>query len=228
MRRWTVSGFVLFLLAGGVRSNSLLLAAFLLPKFTSRAPHDLFTFFKQSIPRGLLALVLLLPAWLYQRYGMERFCAVLDRPYCHTALPSLYSFIQSFYWDVGPFRYYRVSQIPNFLLAAPVLFLSFYGIVVYGRTLWVGKFAATGLHQLEVFLFWCYLVAQAASAVVFVHIQVTTRFLASSPLLFWAAAEFVLRASPRASRWRARALAAYVVGFAVVGTVLFSAFYPWT
>jgi phosphatidylinositol glycan class V len=37
----------------------------------------------------------------------------------------VYSFVQSHYWDVGPWRYWTISQIPNFLLATPILTLAF-------------------------------------------------------------------------------------------------------
>ncbi len=55
---------------------------------------------------------------------------------------SLYGHIQDKHWNVGFFRYYEWKQIPNFLLAAPVLLLSIAGvyrwiywscITVYGK-----------------------------------------------------------------------------------------------
>jgi len=55
---------------------------------------------------------------------------------------SLYGHIQDKHWNVGFFRYYEWKQIPNFLLAAPILLLSITGvykwihwslITVYGK-----------------------------------------------------------------------------------------------
>jgi hypothetical protein len=93
----------------------------------------------------------LLPYVLYQLYGKFMYCSAApasvrtaleeafglllpdhptqpDRPWCADALtggvptlPNMYSFIQETYWGVGPFKYYQFKQIPQFLLAAPVL-----------------------------------------------------------------------------------------------------------
>jgi phosphatidylinositol glycan class V len=43
--------------------------------------------------------------------------------------PSIYSHLQSVYWQIGWFRTYTFRQLPNFLLALPVCFtISYYGL----------------------------------------------------------------------------------------------------
>ncbi|CAM9424023.1 unnamed protein product [Ectocarpus fasciculatus] len=52
-------------------------------------------------------------------------------PWCARRVPSVYAHVQSTYWNVGAFQYYQWKQIPNFLLAAPALILTAYGIACF-------------------------------------------------------------------------------------------------
>lgn len=95
-------------------------------------------------------VVVILPFAVYQFYCYSRFCfpsseesrlpedlvqLAKDKGYrvrgesapiwCSHRYPLAYSHIQSEYWGVGLFRYFQLRQLPNFLLAAPVIFLAF-------------------------------------------------------------------------------------------------------
>ena len=49
---------------------------------------------------------------------------VLLKPnWCNQTIPSIYTYVQEHYWDVGFLRYWTLSNIPLFILAAPVLIL---------------------------------------------------------------------------------------------------------
>ncbi|XP_022988083.1 GPI mannosyltransferase 2 isoform X2 [Cucurbita maxima] len=56
------------------------------------------------------------------------------RPWCKARVPLLYNFVQNYYWGVGFLRYFRFEQLPNFLLASPILSLAFFSIVHYGKS----------------------------------------------------------------------------------------------
>ncbi|KAG8796441.1 ER membrane glycoprotein subunit of the GPI transamidase complex-like protein [Ceratobasidium sp. 428] len=78
----------------------------------------------------ILCAIVISPFAAQQYLAYQTFCVDPDlinglfpRSWCSARLPLIYSFAQSHYWDVGLWRYWTLSQIPNFLLAAPMLLL---------------------------------------------------------------------------------------------------------
>ncbi|XP_059628811.1 uncharacterized protein LOC132271444 isoform X3 [Cornus florida] len=53
------------------------------------------------------------------------------RAWCKARLPLLYNYIQSHYWGMGLLRYFQLKQLPNFLLASPILSLVLCSIIHY-------------------------------------------------------------------------------------------------
>jgi phosphatidylinositol glycan class V len=49
---------------------------------------------------------------------------------------SLYAYVQRKYWNVGLFRYYEMKQIPNFILALPVLAISYAAVFTWISHSW--------------------------------------------------------------------------------------------
>jgi len=153
------------------------------------------------------------------------------QPWCHVwrPFPSVYAYVQDHYWNVGFLRYYTPQQIPNFLLASPVLGASAYTAVHYVRTLGIKAASAERIKEgslygtrarphLAMFL------TMAAGAAVVMHVQVATRFLSVCPALYWAAASEGRRLGPEVQRW----ICIYSVAFGLLGTLMFPTFYPWT
>ncbi|KEQ75587.1 mannosyltransferase [Aureobasidium namibiae CBS 147.97] len=74
---------------------------------------------------GLSAIMILAGMLLPQYLAYQDFCVFSPadelRPWCSRSLPSVYSWVQEHYWNVGFLRYWTVSNIPLFLLAAPML-----------------------------------------------------------------------------------------------------------
>ncbi|CAO1636071.1 unnamed protein product [Sympodiomycopsis kandeliae] len=85
---------------------------------------------KRSISSFVIRLVCLplttaiavAPLVLNQIWAYKRFCldSQIQRPWCGQTF--VYNFVQSEYWNVGLFKYWELAQMPNFALAAPVLF----------------------------------------------------------------------------------------------------------
>lgn len=70
-----------------------------------------------------------------------------------------------------------------------------------------------------------YLAAQVLFALLVMHVQVLTRFVVASPMLYWIAARCVLVGQPR---WLARGVVFYFLLWGALGCLLFCNFYPWT
>ncbi|KIW49878.1 hypothetical protein PV05_11516 [Exophiala xenobiotica] len=76
---------------------------------------------------GLGGILVAVGMFLPQVLAFQVYCAGRSpgdrREWCQWTLPSIFTFVQSHYWNVGPFRYWTLSNLPLFLLAAPTLWL---------------------------------------------------------------------------------------------------------
>ncbi|XP_063708077.1 GPI mannosyltransferase 2 isoform X2 [Culicoides brevitarsis] len=171
-------------------------------------------------------------------------------PWCDNDLPMSYSYIQNHYWNVGFLNYYKLKQLPNFLLAAPILgiFLHFCFNYIAQNTrycIYLGLLdnkitKKITLFEKQIFPFMLHGLFLTMFCILFVHIQVATRLLASSsPLLYWYCANYFkdtginsleeIRDIILLDKSEARRLIlCYFIGFALFGTILFSNFLPWT
>ncbi|KAK4380728.1 hypothetical protein RND71_002590 [Anisodus tanguticus] len=96
---------------------------------------------------ALRSLFIIFPFIAFQAYGYYNMCVggTSDemRPWCKARLPLLYNYIQSRYWGVGFLKYFQVKQIPNFVLASPILSLALCTIIHYVK-LWPEVFVSLG------------------------------------------------------------------------------------
>ena len=146
---------LLFGLGCATRSNGVLSCGFvthrILKHFVSnemvslKSASRLFTLVNlQKAMKACLKLIIfngiiLASFFLFQLYGYVLYCmplAVVTRdtvysPWCDKLIPLPYSYIQDSYWNVGFLRYFDLKQIPNFLLAAPMILLSSYAVLMY-------------------------------------------------------------------------------------------------
>ncbi|CAH8389108.1 unnamed protein product [Eruca vesicaria subsp. sativa] len=287
-----------FALSGCARSNGILNAGYICFQTMHRAYEALYLKRRvclcvQVLVTGFLRCVCIcLPFVAFQAYGYYNLCHrhKLDelRPWCKAKVPLLYNFIQSHYWGVGFLRYFQFKQLPNFLLASPILSLAVCSIVSYMKTrpelfmslgfqatekekrssarLYSLKDAlepnvitssnegksdirqrklsrkkdvtvstnaaeksnsaeASGYFSADVFPFVVHLGLMAATAFFIMHVQVATRFLSASPPLYWFASHLI--ASPKHSKW-GYLIWSYCAAYILLGTLLFSNFYPFT
>ena len=136
-----------FAVAVGLRSNGLVTIGFILYR---QGVSMLLKILRRqlSLPGTLQHVVetitqctiIALPFALFQFYAYRTFCfnpsSQTELPsFCHQLLPLSYTYVQKKYWDVGFLRYYQLKQIPNFLLALPVVVLAVYALRRYFRDL---------------------------------------------------------------------------------------------
>ncbi|XP_009762374.1 uncharacterized protein [Nicotiana sylvestris] len=140
-------------LSGFARSNGVLNAGYICFQTMHRSYEAAFV--KKHACAALLVLIsgalrslfIVFPFIAFQAYGYFNMCVggTSDemRPWCKARLPLLYNYIQSHYWGVGFLRYFQVKQIPNFVLASPILSLAFCTIIHYVK-LWPEVFVSLG------------------------------------------------------------------------------------
>ena len=92
-----------------------------------------------SLKLSIFNGIILAPFILFQLYGYVLYCIPLAdvtrdtaySPWCDKLIPLPYSYIQDRYWNVGFLRYFESKQIPNFLLATPMILLSSCAVLIY-------------------------------------------------------------------------------------------------
>ncbi|KAJ1265429.1 hypothetical protein BS78_08G075900 [Paspalum vaginatum] len=256
------------------------------------------------VTAALRSIFIFVPFFAFQAYGYLNICMHRSteelRPWCKEKVPLLYGFIQSHYWGVGFLRYFQVKQLPNFLLASPVLSLAFYSIVHYTKML-RQLFQTTSIHEQIITVleersvvsykrsddvtvlrselsagltnkpqgnskvkerklvstkiasatfhdtmsanqnneenqhecsilllpFILHLAFMVFTAFFVMHVQVATRFLSASPLIYWAAADILASPSCSSRRW-GYLICVYFIAYILLGSLLFSNFYPFT
>eukprot|EP00050_Salpingoeca_kvevrii_P012637 m.23995 g.23995 ORF g.23995 m.23995 type:complete len:249 (-) comp4202_c0_seq1:51-797(-) len=154
----------------------------------------------------------------------EAASGLLAPNWCMHPLPLIYSHVQDAYWNVGLFRYYKLKQLPNFALAAPVVLLLWRGLSSwsqeYGRNPKAVALSSTHLMEYGVPVLLTVVIVLTTA-----HVQIMTRVVCSmSPLLYWLAAPMLgSKAHPSAC-----VIIGFCAVYCIVGTVLFANFYPWT
>lgn len=211
----------------------------------------------------------LLPVHVVQ-YAMENNLVLPgaeNSAWCNASVPLAYSYVQRTYWNVGFLRYYQFKQMPNFILAFPILlimlhcikeFLFEYKNELYSLGLFDGKAKSESTkdvkkYPLNMFVFVIHGLFLTMFCLLFVHIQVSTRLLASaSPLIYWYCAlimshkcidgvDLQYESSKNVcSKWKVfflsqeqytlqdKLVLSYFIVYTIVGCFMFSNFLPWT
>lgn len=229
-------------MASATRSNGIFMPGFLIYEYLHKIRH---ISSQKALIRLFQLLCLCLISWTgflaVLRFGQHLYCDIgIPRPWCHSRIPDIYAFVQAHYWKVGFLKYYRVSQIPNFILAAPMIFFSFAGVITYMRADWAWSLSAGLVHReltvkkrpyyarelLPHVYLWAFMLMYT---ILVVHVQIITRLFMFMPIVSWYHAHLYYMAgghTPSKCNSR-RYLHLGILGtYICVTSILFFCYYP--
>lgn len=172
-----------------------------------------------------------------------------NQTWCDSLVPLSYGYIQEKYWNVGFMRYFEFKQIPNFLLAFPVLFIMLRNIIPYliknrrnifnfslFKIIKDADYKGTKCRSDIVMACFLHATFLTVFSIFYVHIQVSTRMiLSANPAFYWISAYYFKGFRiEKPLLWqnitnkKQLFLLLYSFSYIIIGTILFCNFLPWT
>lgn len=181
----------LFGLSTLTRSNTIITGVIFLYDFISF--HSISAFIGGIILFGSFILLNYLP---YKEFCPER------GEWCLNTIPSIYSYAQGHYWNVGFLKYWTLNNLINFLLASPMIFL------IYKSIIHTNDFKLKILAVLHLIL-----------CVFFIHVQIILRISSFLPIIYWYLSDLIIQ--DKGKRW-----ILYLIIWIPLQTTLYSSFLP--
>jgi GPI mannosyltransferase 2 len=234
---------IIWAMASTTRSNGIVLIGFffydlLTSIFRYYVERKNFMFLvKKSFLTILYSLIAVSGFIGHLAYGYDQYCNIPNptRPWCNSRIPNLYSFVQKEYWNVGLFNYFQIKQIPNFLLASPMILISCTAIFLYFDADHV-RFLSLGFSRSfkqKSRKFKCFLSDSVLPHIyllifmlmynVFVaHVQIITRLFTFMPVVYWIMAHLIINYGSTVKE----TLLTYMGLYGTIGVALFALHYP--
>ncbi|KAK8798834.1 hypothetical protein WA158_007918 [Blastocystis sp. Blastoise] len=163
---------------------------------------------------AVYGVISICPIIFYLYYCYSSYCTSdYHRPWCDAIIPNLYTYVQSYYWNVGPFAFYTHNHRFEICLGLPIIIY-----ISPNDTLF-------NCIPIPLLPFISYAVVNFISGVIYVHVHVTTRYFMSTTILLpW----FFAYISTYKHSFSSYCLIIYCIIYIFIGTCLFSMFLPWT
>lgn len=173
----------------------------------------------------------------FQYYAYTIYCSMdnSSRPWCSARIPSIYSFVQKTYWNVGMFNYFTINQIPNFLVAMPMIIICSTAVFLYfesdhTRFLCLGLTERKNKRAKSLQLFYddlvlphIYLLCFMLSYNIFIaHVQIITRLFTFMPVVYWFMAHVIMNLSIKIQK----TMLTYIGIYGLLEICLFALNYP--
>ncbi|KAI0142894.1 glycosyltransferase family 76 protein [Xylariaceae sp. FL1272] len=150
------------------------------------------------------------------------------RPWCTKRLPSIYTFVQQHYWNVGFLRYWTLPNLPLFLLAGPVLYLmAISGLDFISQPRQLGnpmkRLSGAPNQVVLVRSMAAIQIVLTTLAITNYHIQIITRLSSAYPIMHWWLADLITR---KDSVKFTQGVVTFMVMYASIQGALFASFLP--
>ncbi|KAF8070286.1 glycosyltransferase family 76 protein [Lyophyllum atratum] len=225
-----------FTLASTFRSNGIMLSGYLVWGLVISP---------SKIAYSLILTACVFSPLVYHNYTAYRlFCLSGDsKPeWCHRVPPSIYTYVQSKYWNCGFLRYWEPAQIPNFVLAAPPLALLVIFSTQHLLAGFVPRLYARFAHpsvvpqavtarmspfmSLSITPHLIHTLVMCVTLAFFSHTQIVLRLAAALPTLYWGAAWLLLGESESDKKHWGRIWIGWSTTWGLVSLGLWAAFLP--
>lgn len=238
---WVVMGSLCFFFASMTRSNGIFNVVFILcyylQRFFSKPGLNLYSSCLQMVYASMLSG---LPFIIHSIFAYFTLCTSslplnfdsdlcpmeADSGICQHGILSVYSSLQLKHWNVGLFRQYQLKQIPNFLLALPIISLALQAIISVMLRPNSRMFQSLIPYAVHIFSLLIVVIFSA-------HIQISTRVLLSSSPLLYITLPFLLLPKvdhkfPTQHPLIHRFLLFWWLSYLIGGMILHTNNFPWT
>ncbi|KAI1077271.1 GPI mannosyltransferase 2 [Whalleya microplaca] len=168
-----------------------------------------------------------------QIVAYQLFCAagpsgIELRPWCTSHLPSIYSFVQERYWNVGFLRYWVAPALPLFIIASPMIYILIRsGLALFRDPAYLAAEKSSLVNSSNGTV----LIRSMASAQIILatldltsfHVQIITRISSGYPLWYWWLAGVIC--DMKTTRFGSNVVR-FMVMYAAIQAALFAAFLP--
>ncbi|KAH8741229.1 multi-pass transmembrane protein [Cryptosporidium ryanae] len=215
----------------GIRSNGILnsIPLFLYFLSTTPLPSKNFSRIALFLVHWLIAFISFVisvsPFLAHLTFSYLRYCInpTSPRPWCHKFIPDIYSFVQSEYWNNGPFNYWKIQKIDRFIIVMPYIIVSLASLNIFLRyskenNLFKGFNNALVFIGYAIQIYFLLLTISVSG-----YIEVLLRLFNCIPAFFTFIGYFY-RNYPKYSKY----ILAFQIFSFIFGNIWFPNFLPWT